>query len=309
MTDEEQRLTVRAPAPDWFHWAVGQRGKSAQVTVDGCSIHYLLWQPDGSVTDPGGILFVHGGGAHAHWWSHIAPFFRAGFRVAAIDLSGMGDSGNRPKDVYNATLRAEEIRAVIADAGLGAKTFLVGHSFGGFMSMRYASMYGDNLGGLVIADSPLYPPGQEDDRRRRTKPMGNIRLYPSFEEAVARFRLRPRQPCDNDFIVEFIARHSVKAVDGGWTWKFDTNAMSGRRFAEPFHEHLQAANCRCALFYAAHSALVTAEMARYMNSLMGPKAPMVVIPAAQHHLTLDQPLAFVAALRTLLDAWQRADVH
>jgi len=309
MTDAEQRLTIRAPAPDWFHWAVAQQGQSKRVSVDGCSIHYLLWQPDEGVTDPGGILFVHGGGAHAHWWSHIAPFFRAGFRVAAIDLSGMGDSGDRPKDAYNATLRAEEIQAVIADAGLGAKTFLVGHSFGGLMSMRYASIYSENLGGMVIADSPVYPPGEEDDRRRRANPMGSVRLYPDFEEAVARFRLRPRQPCDNDFIVEYIARHSVKAADGGWTWKFDTNAMSGRRFAEPFNEHLAAANCRCALIYASDSALVTAEMARYMNGLMGPDAPMVVIPAAQHHLTLDQPLAFVVALRTLLDVWQRADAR
>ena len=103
--------------------------------------------------------------------------------------------------------------------------------------------------------------------------------------------------------------HSSGAADGGWTWKFDTNAMSGRRFGEPFNEHLAAANCRCALIYAADSALVTAEMARYMNGLMGPDAPMVVIPAAQHHLTLDQPLALVAALRTLLDVWQRADAR
>ena len=308
MTDEEQRLTIKAPAPDWFHWAVGQPGQSARVTVDGCSIHYLLWQAEEGVRDPGGLLFVHGGGAHAHWWSHIAPFFRAGFRVAAIDLSGMGDSGERPKDAYNATLRAEEIRAVIDDAGLGPNTFLVGHSFGGLMSMRFASIYGENLGGLVIADSPVYPPGQVD-RRRRASPMGSIRLYPNFEEAVARFRLRPRQPCDNHFIVEYIARHSLKAVAGGWTWKFDANAMAGRRFAEPFGEHLAAANCRCALFYAADSALVKADMARYMNGLMGAKAPMVVIPAAQHHLTLDQPLAFVAALRTLLEGWLRADAH
>ena len=93
MTNEEQRLKVRAAAPDWFHWAIGQQGQSRRVEVEGCSIHYLLWQPEDSVENPGGVLFVHGGGAHAHWWSHIAPFFRAGYRVAAIDLSGMGAAG------------------------------------------------------------------------------------------------------------------------------------------------------------------------------------------------------------------------
>ena len=207
MTEDEQRLTVRAPAPDWFHWAIAQQGQPARVMVEGCSIHYLLWQPAEEAADPAGLLFVHGGGAHAHWWSHIAPFFRSGFRVAAIDLSGMGDSGTRPE--YNATLRAEEIRAVIEDAGLGPKTYLVGHSFGGFMSMRYASLYGDSLAGMVIADSPLYPPHQDGGQRARANPMGAIRVYPDFEQAVARFRLRPRQPCDNDFIVEYIARHSL----------------------------------------------------------------------------------------------------
>ncbi|MDP6831237.1 MAG: alpha/beta hydrolase [Alphaproteobacteria bacterium] len=309
MSEEEQRLAVRAAAPDWFHWAIAQQGQSRRVEVEGCSIHYLLWQPEAGVENPGGILFVHGGGAHAHWWSHIAPFFRAGYRVAAIDLSGMGDSGSRPEEVYNATLRAQEIHAVITDGGLGPRPFLVGHSFGGFMSMRYASLYGESLGGMVIADSPLRPPEEGGSRRRRASPMGAVRIYPDFEAAVARFRLRPRQICENRFIVEYIARHSIKAAEGGWCWKFDGNAMSGRRFAEPFHEHLQAANCRSALFIGADSALVTEEMARYTNSLMGPKAPLVVIPAAQHHLMLDQPLAFVAAVRTQLEGWRREDLY
>jgi len=42
-----------------------------------------------------------------------------------------------------------------------------------------------------------------------------------------------------------------------------------------------------------------------MSSLMGPRAPVVEVPEARHHVMLDQPLAFVAALRTLLDSWMR----
>jgi hypothetical protein len=33
----------------------------------------------------------------------------------------------------------------------------------------------------------------------------------------------------------------------------------------------------------------------------------VEVPEAQHHVMLDQPLAFVAALRTLLQSWVRQD--
>src|SRR6266849_2863167 len=77
-----------------------------------------------------GLLFVHGGGAHANWWSFIAPYLTRDFRVAAIDLSGMGDSGRRQS--YGSDIRAAEMRAVIADAGLGQRPFVIGHSFGGF---------------------------------------------------------------------------------------------------------------------------------------------------------------------------------
>jgi pimeloyl-ACP methyl ester carboxylesterase len=44
-----------------------------------------------------------------------------------------------------------------------------------------------------------------------------------------------------------------------------------------------------------------------MSQLMGPLAPIVEVPEAQHHVMLDQPLAFVAALRMLLESWIRAE--
>ena len=33
------------------------------------------------------------------------------------------------------------------------------------------------------------------------------------------------------------------------------------------------------------------------------RAPMIAVPEAHHHLFLDQPLAFVVALRALLAGW------
>ena len=79
--------------------------------------------------------------------------------------------------------------------------------------------------------------------------------------------------------------------------------MNARRWGEPFHEHLQALRCRAALIFGQSSALVSRDTADFMAELMGPQAPIIEIPQAQHHLLLDQPLAFVAALRTLLASW------
>jgi pimeloyl-ACP methyl ester carboxylesterase len=197
--------------------------------------------------------------------------------------------------------------AVIEDAALGARSFVVGHSFGGFMTMKFAAAFGAELGGAVIVDSPIRSPEEEQQSPLAPPNWANKRIYPTFEAALARFRLMPPQTCENEFIVDYIARHSLMPVDGGWTWKFDGAAMGTRRFGEPFREYLQAARCRAALLFGENSALVSRHTASYMSSLMGPEAPIVEIPEAQHHVMLDQPLAFVAALRTLLQSWVRAE--
>jgi pimeloyl-ACP methyl ester carboxylesterase len=298
-------LAIRAAAPDWFRWAISRPKQSRWVAVAGCPIHYLFWpaEPDGAIGR--GLLFVHGGGAHAQWWSFIAPYFMRQFNVAAIDLSGMGDSGRR--EHYSSELRAAEMRAVIADAGLGERPFVVGHSFGGFMTMKFASQFGQELGGAVIVDSPIRSPEEEVHRPLSPPNWRNQKIYPTFEAALARFRLMPPQTCDNDFIVEYIGRHSLRPVEGGWTWKFDGAGLGARRFGEPFREYLQAVRSRAALIFGEKSALVSRGTASYMSRLMGPAAPIVEVPEAQHHVMLDQPLAFVAALRMLLENWIRAE--
>ncbi len=305
MSDPADPAALPGHMPEWFRWAVTAPRQSRTIEVEGCSIHYLLWPAREECLDARGLLFVHGGGAHAHWWAFIAPYFTRGFRVAAIDLSGMGDSGRR--ESYGAALRAKEMRGVIADAGLGANPFVVGHSFGGFMTMKFAAEFGDELGGAVIVDSPIRSPEEEALLPLTPPRWANKKIYESFEAGLARFRLMPPQSCDNDFILDYIARHSLTPAEGGWTWKFDGSALGARRFGEPFREYLQAVRCRAALIFGEKSALVSRATASYMSSLMGPLAPIVEVPEAQHHVMLDQPLAFVAALRMLLESWIRAE--
>jgi len=43
-----------------------------------------------------------------------------------------------------------------------------------------------------------------------------------------------------------------------------------------------------------------------MYELLNRNAPIVAIPQAYHHLILDQPLAFIAALRAILADWEHS---
>ena len=102
------------------------------------------------IRDRPGLLFIHGGGAHANWWRFIAPFFANVYHVVAIDLSGMGDSDARHE--YLPELWAQEIGTVIADVGFPGRPVVVGHSFGGLMTMKYGAEHGEGLSGAVIVE-------------------------------------------------------------------------------------------------------------------------------------------------------------
>ena len=54
---------LRPDAPAWFARAVAHPFTDGSVTVDGCPVHYLAWGQRGRRV----LVFVHGGGAHAHW--------------------------------------------------------------------------------------------------------------------------------------------------------------------------------------------------------------------------------------------------
>lgn len=292
-------------APGWFLRAVAIEPESRFIEVAGARIHYLRW---GDPSKPG-LLLVHGNGAHARWWSFVAPFLAREYSVAAIDISGMGDSGWR--EDYTLEVFSQEQIAVCEDAGFFAgeePPIIVGHSFGGFVTILTGALYGDRLAGTVIVDSPVNPPDRPGGPpNREVRPH---RVYPSLEEAMGRFRLAPPQPCENLYILDYIARHSLKEVANseggvGWTWKFDPSIW--RRFnIGNMGARLAATRCRIAIMRGEFSALLPAEIGEYMFDLLGRSAPVVEIPQARHHIMLDQPLAFVAALRALLADWDHS---
>jgi pimeloyl-ACP methyl ester carboxylesterase len=51
---------------------------------------------------------------------------------------------------------------------------------------------------------------------------------------------------------------------------------------------------------------MSAEMSEVMYDRLGRAAPVIEIPAAGHHIMLDQPVTLVAAIRTLLSDWDHS---
>lgn len=289
-------------APDWFTRAVATPYTEHFIDVEGAKVRYQVW---GDRTKPG-LLLVHGNGAHAHWYDFTAPYFAEDYHVVAMTFAGMGDSDWR--DSYNVGRFTMEQLAVCEVSGLfdnGRKPVIAAHSFGGFITMHTGSKHSDRFSGLIIVDSPVRPPEDPwDGPPERAR--GN-RAYATLESALARFRLAPPQPCDNHFIVDYIARHSLKEIQTdsgqtGWTWKFDPFIWQRFEAMASPEEMLRGISCRLSIMHGQDSVLFPARTVEYMRGLRE-DITMIAIPEAQHHVMLDQPLAYVSAIRMQLAAW------
>jgi pimeloyl-ACP methyl ester carboxylesterase len=292
-------------APSWFRAALEDTPIVDEVPVDGTAVSCRTWGPRGAP----GILLVHGGAAHARWWDHLGPLLAQGgrHRVGALDLSGHGDSGTR--GTYGLQAWAEEVMAVASHLGMDRPPVVVGHSMGGFVAMHAAAQYGDRLAGAIIVDSPVRRPDPESQEGRSGRVFRRPKTYPTQEQAVARFRLYPPQPDPPSYIVEHVGRTSVRETpEGQWRWKFDPMVFVERRDPHPedFGEILAKVRCRIAVVHAELSEIVTPDVTDYMSERLGRTAPFVEIPQAHHHLILDQPLAFVSAVRALLADWEHS---
>lgn len=292
-------MSAQADPADW--WTAALAAPCASHTLDpgGRALHYLAW---GDPADPP-LVLVHGGLAHARWWSAIAPQLARDYYVIAPDLAGHGDSGWRTAGMPDYTLAswAADVLAV-CDAACGGRTpFLAGHSLGGQITIVAAALYGARLAGAVVIDAPAETPDPESGALARALPA--LPVYPDLAMAMTRFRLLPSQPCGNPALLAYIARHSLRQVAGGWGWKFDPAVLARPRPVSLAPELARAA-CPLALVRGEHSAVVSRQAGHDMVALTGGRAPLVEIPCAWHHLQVDQPLALLSALRALLAAWR-----
>ena len=285
-------------APGWFKRALAEEPRRSNHEVEGTSINVLEW---GKVGNPG-LVLVHGGAAHARWWSHVAPMFSNQYHVTALDLSGHGDSGRRER--YSHEVWAQEIVSVCEAVGFDRPPVIVGHSLGGLVTIQLAATFGELLAGAIIVDSPVRRPDPESEEGTRGRAFRSPGVYPDLESALTHFYLIPPQPDADPWILDHVARHSLHETDEGWTWKFDANLFTHTMVA--MNEQLASVKCRVAMLRGEHSVVVPQDTAEYMYELMGRVSPVVTIPEAHHHLVLDQPLSFVTALRTLLADWQHS---
>lgn len=272
-------------------------------------LHYLDWGNSSAPT----LILMHGRFDHAHSWDWTARALAKDYHIVAPDLRGHGNSAWSTDGGYTMTNYVYDLAQLIETLGR-SPVILVGHSFGGAVSLRFAGLYPDKVSKIVAIEGLGLSP--QRIRERKEKPLPDQwrewlenrqdsarrtpRRYPTIESAVARMRER------NDNLSVSQAFHLTvhgmnRNEDGSYSWKFDpylhgTAQHSGADADLPdFWNQIRCPALLClGLDSWATNPVKDGRAAHF------PDARLAEFPDAGHWLHHDQFDRFIAELRAFL---------
>jgi pimeloyl-ACP methyl ester carboxylesterase len=237
------------------------------------------------------LVLLHGAGANAHWWDHLASDLAERFHVIALDFRGHGDS-DFPEQL-RAGAFSDDLDATLEHLS-APEAILVGHSLGAHVAVEHASE-STKTPALILLDLTR---GASPTRQRATRLALTLsQTYSSREEAIKRFQFLPGAAHADDEMRQGIAAHSVRQqADGRFGFKFDPRWFGVPPRGQPALEKIR---CPTLLLRGEKSALLTRRGALEIVSEI-PDAQLVEIPGAGHHVHIDQPALVLRAMLEFL---------
>ncbi len=132
---------------------------TAEGSFLGAGARRIVWRrwPATGAAPRGIVAIVHGWAEHSGRYAHVGERLgAAGYEVYALDHHGHGRSaGTRARISFPAAVADLDLLvALAASRHPDTATFMLGHSMGGALALRYALDHGDRLSGLIIS-APL----------------------------------------------------------------------------------------------------------------------------------------------------------
>ncbi|MFC1977891.1 alpha/beta fold hydrolase [Chloroflexota bacterium] len=116
-----------------------------RVKVNGISINY-------EITGNGKTLVLtHGIGGSTRNWETTVPLLAKHYQVLTWDVRGHGQS-DKPEGKYSAGLFANDLTALLKVLDIGG-AFVLGHSMGGVIALRFALDFPDLCNALIVSSS------------------------------------------------------------------------------------------------------------------------------------------------------------
>ncbi|MCC4114743.1 alpha/beta hydrolase [Aromatoleum toluclasticum] len=246
-----------------------------------------------------GVVLIHGGGQTRHAWRNAADaLIDAGYRVAAYDLRGHGDSGWAPDGDYTLDAQTGDLRAVVGR--FASPPAIVGASLGGLIALTTVGEGAATLGSaLVMVDVTTHV-----DPKGEARIIGFMQRhrdgFATLEEAAAAVAdFQPHRPRDQHRLAR-----NLRQRGGRWYWHwdpalFDTLDAHANRAGDRFLRAARRVAVPTLLVRGTHSDLVDAARADEFLSTV-PNARRIDVEGARHMVVGDRNDAFNAAVIAFL---------
>ena len=164
------------------------------------------------------MVFLHGFPEAAFIWDELLDHFarpeHGGYRCVAPNLRGFEKSSSPPEvAAYKAPLLIQDIQQLVAtESADGKMAALVAHDWGGAFAWGYGNAFPEQIGKLVIINSPH--PGtfvrelRENPEQQKASAYMNFLAHPKAEEMLAA----------DDFKRMWPFFELMKAGPGGYGW-------------------------------------------------------------------------------------------
>ena len=124
------------------------------------------------------IVLLHGWGQNIQMMTPLGDAFKKDYNIVIIDLPGFGKS-SEPKEVFTIYDYADVVHELLNELKV-KKPILIGHSFGGKISLVYASKY--SVKKLILLASPFRPGIKK--LSMKTKILKSIKKIPGMDKVA-----------------------------------------------------------------------------------------------------------------------------
>lgn len=135
--------------------------KRESITMrDGKPVWFAFWD-ELTVPVKGAVVIVHGMAEHIERYDDFAKYLNSrGYIVSGFDDRGHGKTdekslGKAYGDLFEDTVDDIAQEVDIVKARYGKPVFLIGHSYGSFMTQRFMEKYIDRVCGVILSGSAL----------------------------------------------------------------------------------------------------------------------------------------------------------
>ena len=109
---------------------------------------------EGASTDLPTLILIHGSMDRQAAFARMSRLLAQSFHVVTYDRRGYGKSSHQ-RGPFSVEEQINDLTDVIQQTTQGEPLVLIGHSFGGVVSLAFAQQFPKSVAGLVVYESPM----------------------------------------------------------------------------------------------------------------------------------------------------------